>query len=311
MACYNAKEVKMMKDLTIIGGGPAGLSALIYACRANLDVLLIEKESLGGKLIKIDSIENYPGFKQISGFDLANDFIEHTKSFDYETRYADIKEIVDQKDYKQIILDNDEIINTKTIIIASGSKEKELELEHSKQYTGKGISYCAVCDGFFYRKKDVVIIGGGNSALQEALYLSQLVNSITIIIRRDVFRGDRLLVDKINHNEKIKVIKNVLPNKLIIEDDKLIGLEIKDKDNNLSIINCSGIFPYLGSIPNTSFLPKELLDENGYIKVNKDKSSAIKGIFAAGDVTDTNLRQVVTACSDGALAASSVIKFLQ
>ena len=117
-----------MKELTIIGGGPAGLSALIYACRANLDVLLIEKESLGGKLIKIDNIENYPGFKQISGFDLANDFIEHTKSFNYETRYADIKEIVDQKDYKQIILDNDEIIDTKTIIIASGSKEKELEL---------------------------------------------------------------------------------------------------------------------------------------------------------------------------------------
>ena len=300
-----------MKDLTIIGGGPAGLSALIYACRANLDVLLIEKESLGGKLIKIDSIENYPGFKQISGFDLANDFIEHTKSFNYETRYANIKKIVDQKDYKQIILDNDEIIDTKTIIIASGSKEKELELAYSKQYTGKGISYCAVCDGFFYRKKDVVIIGGGNSALQEALYLSQLVNSITIIIRRDVFRGDRLLVDKIEQNKKIKVIKNTLPNKLVTEDDKLIGLEIKDKDNNLSIINCSGIFPYLGSIPNTSFVPKELLDENGYIKVNKDKSTAIKGIYGAGDVTNTNLRQVVTACSDGALAASSVIKFLQ
>ena len=300
-----------MKDLTIIGGGPAGLSALIYACRANLDVLLIEKENLGGKLIKIDSIENYPGFKQISGFDLANDFIEHTKSFNYETRYANIKKIVDQKDYKQIILDNNEVIDTKTIIIASGSKEKELELAYSKQYTGKGISYCAVCDGFFYRKKDVVIIGGGNSALQEALYLSQLVNSITIIIRRDVFRGDRLLVDKIEQNKKIKVIKNTLPNKLVTEDDKLIGLEIKDKDNNLSIINCSGIFPYLGSIPNTSFVPKELLDENGYIKVNKDKSTAIKGIYGAGDVTNTNLRQVVTACSDGALAASSVIKFLQ
>ena len=300
-----------MKELTIIGGGPAGLSALIYACRANLDVLLIEKESLGGKLIKIDNIENYPGFKQISGFDLANDFIEHTKSFNYETRYADIKEIVDQKDYKQIILDNDEIIDTKTIIIASGSKEKELELAHSREYKGKGISYCAVCDGFFYRKKDVVIIGGGNSALQEALYLSQLVNSLTILIRRDVFRADRLLVDKITQNEKIKVIKNVLANKLIIEDDKLIGLEIKDENNNLSIINCSGIFPYLGSIPNTSFLPKELLDEDGYIKVNKDKSTAIKGIYGAGDVTNTNLRQVVTACSDGALAANSVIKYLQ
>ncbi len=300
-----------MKDLTIIGGGPAGLSALIYACRANLDVLLIEKETMGSKLIKIDNIENYPGFKQISGFDLANDFIEHTKNYSYETIYSDIKEIIDQKDYKQIILENNEIIDTKTIIIASGTKEKTLELDRAKEFTGKGISYCAVCDGFFYRKKDVVIIGGGNSALQEALYLSQLVNSISILIRRDVFRADKVLIDKIKHNDKIKVIKNALPNKLIIEDDKLLGLEIKDKDNNLSIINCSGIFPYLGSIPNTSFVSKELLDENGYIKVNKDKSTSIKGIFAAGDVTNTDLRQIITACSDGALAANSVIKLLQ
>lgn len=300
-----------MKDLTIIGAGPAGLSALIYACRANLDVLLIEKETMGSKLIKIDNIENYPGFKQISGFDLANDFIEHTKNYNYETIYSDIKEIVDQKDYKQIILENNEIIDTKTIIIASGTKEKTLELDRAKEFTGKGISYCAVCDGFFYRKKDVVIIGGGNSALQEALYLSQLVNSISILIRRDVFRADKVLIDKIKHNDKIRVFKNALPNKLIIEDDKLLGLEIKDKDNNLSIINCSGIFPYLGSIPNTSFVSKELLDENGYIKVNKDKSTSIKGIFGAGDVTNTDLRQIITACSDGALAANSVIKLLQ
>ncbi len=299
-----------MIDVTIIGGGPAGLSAAIYACRANLKVLLIEKENLGGKLIKIDKIENYPGFKSINGFDLANNLIEHSKSFDYKIKQSDIKEIKDLNNYKQIVLDNDEIINTKTIIIASGSKEKELDLDHSKEFIGKGISYCAVCDGFFYRKKDVVIIGGGNSALQEALYLSQLVNSITIIIRRDVFRADQLLVNQISKNEKIKVIKSVVPNKLIIEEDKLIGLEIMDKENNLFIINCSGIFPYLGASPNTAFVPSEILDENGYIKVDKNMSTSISGIYGAGDVTNSKLKQIVTACSDGALAANSAIKYL-
>ncbi len=299
-----------MIDVTIIGGGPAGLSAAIYACRANLKVLLIEKENLGGKLIKIDKIENYPGFKSINGFDLANNLIEHSKSFDYKVKQSDIKEIKDLNNYKQIVLDNDEIINTKTIIIASGSKEKELDLDHSKEFIGKGISYCAVCDGFFYRKKDVIIIGGGNSALQEALYLSQLVNSITIIIRRDVFRADQLLVNQISKNEKIKVIKSVVPNKLIIEEDKLIGLEIMDKENNLSIINCSGIFPYLGASPNTAFVPSEMLDENGYIKVDKNMSTSISGIYGAGDVTNSKLKQIVTACSDGALAANSAIKYL-
>lgn len=299
-----------MIDVTIIGGGPAGLSAAIYACRANLKVLLIEKENLGGKLIKIDKIENYPGFKSINGFDLANNLIEHSKSFDYKIKQSDIKEIKNLNNCKQIVLDNDEIINTKTIIIASGSKEKELDLDHSKEFIGKGISYCAVCDGFFYRKKDVVIIGGGNSALQEALYLSQLVNSITIIIRRDVFRADQLLVNQISKNEKIKVIKSVVPNKLIIEKDKLIGLEIMDKENNLSIINCSGIFPYLGASPNTAFVPSEILDENGYIKVDKNMSTSVLGIYGAGDVTNSKLKQIVTACSDGALAANSAIKYL-
>lgn len=300
-----------MIDLTIIGAGPAGLSACIYACRANLKVLLIEKENYGGKLIKIDKIENYPGFKEISGFDLANKLIEHADNYNYEKRQASIKEIIDRGDYKQIVLDDNQTIETKAIIVASGSKEKELELENAREYTGKGISYCAVCDGFFYRKKDVVIIGGGNSALQEALYLSFLVNSITIIIRRDVFRADELLIDKINANTKIRVIKNSLPDKLIIEDDRLVGLQIKDIDGNTKIINCSGVFPYLGSVPNTDFLSKELLDENGYIKVNKDMSTSIKGIYGAGDVTNTNLRQIITACSDGALSASSTIKYLQ
>ena len=163
----------------------------------------------------------------------------------------------------------------------------------------------------FYRKKDVAIIGGGNSALEEALYLSSLVNKIYIIIRRNEFRADKSIVDKVLNNPKIEIIKEHLPEKLIIENDRIIGPEIKNVLNNkLSTISCTGIFPYIGSYPNTSFLPKEILDENSYIVVDKNMKTKIEGIYAAGDVTNKNLRQIVTATNDGAIAANSIINLL-
>lgn len=296
-----------MFDLVIIGGGPAGLSAAIYAKRANLKVAIVESISLGGKLIKIDKIENYPSYIEITGFDLAQKFIEHTNRFKPEIIQGQVKTIKDHN----IILDNNKSLQAKAIIIASGSKEKELDLNLAKNYIGKGISYCAVCDGFFYRNKDIVIIGGGNSALQEALYLSNIVSSITIIIRRDTFKADALLIDKIANNPKIKVIKNVLPTKLIIDDDRICGLQIKSKnDASLLDLKCSGIFPYLGSLPNSTFIPEILLDELGYIKVNEDMQTAIPYIFGAGDVSNNHLKQIISACSDGAKAATSALKYL-
>lgn len=296
-----------MFDLIIIGGGPAGLSAAIYGSRANLKVGIIEPLSLGGKLIKIDKIENYPSFEEITGFELSDKLASHTNSFKPEIINAEVKSINEHF----ITLDDGKEIEAKAIIIASGSKEKELDLEKANDYIGKGISYCAVCDGFFYRKKDIVIVGGGNSALQEALYLSNIVNSITIIIRRDEFRADATLVDKISQDPKIKVIKNVLPYKLLISDDKISGLQVKNKlDDSIMDIECQGIFPYLGSLPNTSFVPSSILDEYGCVVVDEDMKTSIPYIFGAGDVTNTHLRQIITACGDGARAATSVIKYL-
>lgn len=296
-----------MYDLIIIGGGPAGLTAAIYACRANLKVGIIESVGLGGKLIKIDKIENYPAFDEISGFDLADKLAKHVSVFKPEIISGEVKRI----DKHNIILDDKRSIETKTIIIASGCKEKELEIEKASDYIGKGISYCAVCDGFFYRKKDIVIIGGGNSAMQEALYLSNIVSSITIIIRREQFRADASLVTRIMNNPKIKVIKNVLPNKLLIDNDKVQGLQIKNVlDSSLSNIECQGIFPYLGLLPNTSFVPSEILDDNKYVVVNKDMQTSIPYIYGAGDVTNTNLRQIISASGDGARASNSIIKYL-
>ena len=210
----------------------------------------------------------------------------------------------------RITIDGKEI-EAKAIIIASGSKEKELDLEKANDYIGKGISYCAVCDGFFYRKKDVAIIGGGNSALEEALYLAKLCSSVTIIIRRDVFRADRSVIDKVLSSDRIRVIYKSLPEKLIIEDDVLKGLIIRNvEDGSLSEIECRGIFPYIGQSANTSFLDKSILDSKGYMIVNPDMSTAIEGIYGAGDVIAKGLRQVVTAANDGAIAANSIINRL-
>ena len=305
------KEEETMYDVVIIGGGPAGLTAAIYCLRANLSILILEKETMGGKLSKTYKIENYPGFKEINGADLANHFINQVKNLNADIKEGNVISIKNNKDEKDIVLDTNEIIKTKTIIIATGTKEKTLDLPKANEFIGNGISYCAVCDGFFYRKKDVAIIGGGNSALEEALYLSSLVNKIYIVIRRDVFRAEKSIINKILNNPKIEIIKNHLPESLIIKDDKIAGLNIKDvSTNKVTKIDCNGIFPYIGSLPNTNFVPEEILDENKYIIVNKNMETKTKGIYAAGDVINKNLRQIVTATSDGAIAANSAINYL-
>ncbi len=301
-----------MYDVLIIGAGPSGLTAAIYSLRANLKTIIIECENPGGKLTKTYMIENYPGFEEIGGYDLANDFVNHVKKFNGEIINETVINVVDKGNYKEVVLSDNSTIESKTVIVASGTKERLLDIEHSNEYIGKGISYCAVCDGFFYRKKDVVVIGGGNSALEEALYLSSIVNKVTIVIRRDEFRADASVVEKVINNPKIEIIKNYLPYKLIIEEDKIKGLIVKNtKDNSLKEINCAGIFPYIGATPQTSFLDKALLDEKGYLIVDKNMKTKIDGIYGAGDVTNKELRQVVTATNDGAIAANSCIKYIK
>ncbi len=299
-----------MYDVIIIGGGPAGLSASIYAARGNLKALIIENESIGGKLTKTYEIENYPGFTKVGGGQLADELYKHSQAFNNEIIIGNVNKIEADK-IKKVYLDDGQIFQSKTLIIASGTKENHLEIPNSEEYTGRGISYCAVCDGFFYRNKDVVIIGGGNSALEEALYLASIVNKIYIIIRRNVFRADESIVEKVKANPKIEIIVNHLPKELIIDNDRLVGLEIIDvKSKETQIINCSGIFPYIGARPNTDFIDLDILDEKGYIITDTNMKTKIDGIYAAGDVINKNLRQVVTATNDGAIAANSIINYL-
>ena len=299
-------------DVIIVGAGPAGLTAAIYASRANLSVLIIEAGVNGGKLSKTYEIENYPGIKSISGLELANKLTEHGQKFGAKLISGEVNKIEEDNEYKTVTLTNGKQFSCKAVIVATGTKERELDLDRAQEFTGKGISYCAVCDGFFYRNKDIVIIGGGNSALEEALYLATIANKVTIVIRRDVFRADATVVDKVKANDKIEIITKHIPEKLCIEDNRITGLQIKNVDTGESqVVSCSGIFPYIGADPITSFLDKSILDEHGYIKTNDDMSTAIKGIYAAGDCIAKDLRQVVTACNDGAIAANSIAKLLK
>ena len=300
-------------ELIIIGAGPAGLTAAIYATRANIKTLMVEEVAPGGKLLKTYEIENYPGIAGIAGSDLAIQMMEHSQKFGADLEYSGVKSFEDLGDYKKVILENGKELISKAVIVATGTNERQLDLPNAEKLVGRGISYCAVCDGAFYKGKDVVIIGGGNSALEEAIYLTQLVNSVTIIIRRDQFRAAGIVVEKVKANDKIKVITKSLPNQIIIgEDGKVAGLEIKNVDSGeLRVINCQGIFPYIGADPSTKFLKdSKVLDDKGYIIVNDKMETSIPGLYAAGDVTVKDLRQVVTATNDGAIAGNNASRYI-
>ena len=299
-------------DVIIIGSGPAGLTAAIYATRANLTTAIIEGDTPGGKLTKTYEIENYPGFERISGVDLAMQMMEHGQKFGAVMEFSPVTEIDDEGEFKLVHLGDGRVLTTRAVIVATGTNERQLDLPRAKEFTGRGISYCAVCDGAFYRNKEVVVIGGGNSALEESLYLTQLVEKVNIIIRRDVFRADATVVDKVRNNPKINIITKSLPQELVIEDNAIKGLVIKNVETGeLSTVECAGIFPYMGADPATGFLKNlNILDERGYIVVNKDMETAVPGIYGAGDVTVKNLRQVVTSTNDGAIAANACVKYL-
>ena len=299
-------------DVIIIGAGPAGLTAAIYASRANQKTLVFEAEVNGGKLSKTHMVENYPGIASISGLELAMQLSEHGQKFGATLMSGTVEKVLEDGDHKTVLLTNGQEYHTKTVVVATGTKERILDVPHAKEFTGRGVSYCAVCDGFFYRNKKVVVIGGGNSALEEALYLASLASEVTIIIRRDVFRAEASVVDKVRSNEKIRIITRHVPEQLVIEEDRIKGLMIRNVDNNeMQLIACNGIFPYIGADPCTSFLDPSILDPNGYMIVNPDMSTSIAGIYGAGDCVVKDLRQIVTACNDGAIAASSITKYLK
>ena len=299
-------------DFIIIGAGPAGMAAAVYASRAGMRTALLEAGAPGGKLLKTHKISNWPGTKEEPGSQLAMDMFEHSTSFGAVYEYGNVTEILDG-DRKQVICEDGTIFTAPAVLVATGTQERLLNIPGEQEHIGKGISYCAVCDGAFFRDKETAVIGGGNSALEEAVYLTQFASKVTVVIRRDVFRAEPVIQKAIEDNPKIEVIRSHVPVEIVEKDGKVGGIVLKNvNDGTLTTLTTSAVFPYIGADPCTEFaraLP--ILDERGYVIVNDKMETACRGIYGAGDVTVKNLRQVVTAANDGAIAAQQAFHQLK
>ena len=298
-----------VKDVLIVGAGPAGLSAAIYLIRSGYEVTIFEKGFPGGKVNLTAEVENYPGIEKISGPDLAFKIYEHAQNLGAKMASKEVKKIIKDKDVFKVFTENDTFM-FKAVIIATGTIENKLEVENSMKFENHGISYCAVCDGRFYKDKEVAVIGGGNAALEEALYLEKICSKVHLIHRRNEFRADQIVVDLVKKSS-IDIIYDTIVTK--VEGDNLVtGIDLLNvKTQSTSTLKVSGIFPYIGARPNTQFLDSHLLDEKGYLLVNERMETKLVGLYGCGDVIKKDLRQVVTATSDGAIAAINVANYLK
>lgn len=298
-----------MYDIIIVGAGPAGLTAAIYARRASKKVLVLEAKSYGGQIINTLDIENYPVAPHISGFDFATKLYEQAKELGAEIRFEKAIDIKDNGVSKRIETVNN-AYETKAVILATGSENKKLGIENEDELVGKGISYCATCDGAFYKNKDVAIQGGGNTALEDALYLSDIAKMVYLIHRRNEFRADASIIDKVKKKNNVKLIYNSVVTKLNA-NERLKSIEITDNDGKVSTIEVSGLFIAIGSIPETQNFKNVInLDDSGYIIAKEDCKTSVPGIYVAGDSRTKEVRQLVTATSDGAIAVTAAIEYV-
>ncbi len=292
-------------DIVIIGAGIAGLTAAIYAKRANKKVLVLEGKVYGGQIINTFDIENWPGDFRVSGVDLMQKVYKQATDLGAKIEFGEMLKIEKSDDYF-IVESEDEKYEAKSVIIAVGTEDKKMELPREKELTGRGVSYCATCDGALYKNKNVAIIGGGNTALYDALYLSDIVKKIYLVHRRNEFRGDAILVEKLRKKDNIEFLLEKQPVE-IIGEEKVSGLKLNDGQ----ILDVDGIFVAIGKKPMTEKI-KELvdLDERGYVKAGEDCKTSCPGVFVAGDCRTKNIRQLITAASDGAVAAEMAIDYI-
>ncbi|MCH5167007.1 MAG: thioredoxin-disulfide reductase [Erysipelotrichales bacterium] len=298
-----------MYDVIIIGAGPAGLTSSIYSRRANKKTLVLEALSYGGQIINSLDIENYPVEFHISGFDFATKLYEQAKSLGAEIYFEKVTEIKNNDDYKEVITSNN-TYKTKSVIIATGAENRKLGLENENELVGKGISYCATCDGNFYKDKVVAVQGGGNTAIDDALYLSEIASKVYLIHRRDEFRADEAMVNKLKEKDNVEFFLNSSVTKLNAKDN-LESIEVTNKDGETKELEVSALFVAIGRTPaNADFENLIKVDEAGYIVASEDCHTNIPGIFVAGDNRTKDVRQLVTATNDGAIAAIEASKYI-
>lgn len=299
-------------DVVIIGAGPAGMTAAVYASRANLATVMIERGVPGGQMADTEEIENYPGFESILGQELSTKMFEHAKKFGAEYAYGDVKEVIDHGDYKEVIA-GDKSYKTKTVIIATGAEHRKLGVPGEEELAGRGVSYCAVCDGAFFRERHLVVVGGGDSAVEEGIYLTRFASKVTIVHRRDQLRAQKIIQERAFANEKIDFIWDTVVESINNKDGKVGSITLKNvKTGETSDFACDGVFIYIGTVPlSAPFKSLGIVDEDGYIPTNENMETKIPGIYAAGDVRVKDLRQVVTATGDGSIAAEAAIKYIE
>ena len=300
----------LMYDIVIIGAGTAGMSAAIYGVRSGKKVLLLEEKNYGGQIVNTPEVENYPGIIKTSGFEFATNLFNQAKSLGAEIKYEKAVEIKNNGVLKEVVT-NKETYETKAIIIATGAKNRSLKLDKEKELIGSGVSDCATCDGMFFRGRDVAVVGGGNTALEDAMFLSNYCNKVYIIHRRDKLRGEEKIAKAISEKDNIEMVWNSNVVKLI-GDDKVEGITVKNSvDGSEKDIQVSGLFNAVGQEPdNYDFEEVVELDDKGYVIAGEDCKTESKGIFTAGDCRTKNVRQLTTAASDGAVAAIGACEYI-
>ncbi len=307
-----SEKKELLYDTVILGGGPAGLSAAIYSARGNIKTAVVDITMFGGQPSNYLEIENYPGYPISGGYDLMEKFEEHADKFGVDKFPMQEIQKIDLLSEPKVIDSLDTIFKAKTVIIATGAKATKLGIAGEKEFLGRGVSYCAVCDGAFYREKTVAVVGGGNAAVEEAAYLTKFADKVYIIHRRDKFRADKIVQERTFNNPKIELILDSIPLEIKGENN-VETLVIKNvKTNEISEIKTDGVFPYIGFTPNVDLINGQLKqNERGFIETDVNLQTSIEGVYAAGDVRNTPLRQVITAAADGALAACSCVKYLE
>lgn len=311
--CYNYFTLRiggvvMEYDIVVLGAGPAGLSAAIYGRRAGLSVLILDAGAPGGKMNLTAELENWPGDQKVAGPELAFRMYDHAIQLGATQLYGNVSKIEVVGDLKKVTCDDQKEYYGKNIIIATGTKERPMGIKNEKELTGRGVSYCAVCDGPFFRNEEVAVVGGGNSALQEADYLTRFCSKVHLIVRRDVFRADKAVQDKVINNDKVEIHFLKKPVEVLEKDNKVLGLRLEDSKTQIQEdLFVNAIFPFIGLDPVTDFCQNlGILNEQGYVITDENMTTKIPGIYAAGDVRQKFLRQVVTATNDGAIAAQHI-----
>jgi thioredoxin reductase (NADPH) len=299
-------------DVAIIGAGPAGMTAAVYASRANLSTVMIERGMPGGQMANTEEVENFPGFEMVTGPDLSTKMFEHAKKFGAKYQYGDIKSVEDKGDYKVVDLGNSQI-TARAVIITTGAEYKKIGVPGEQELGGRGVSYCAVCDGAFFKGKKLFVIGGGDSAVEEGTFLTKFADSVTVVHRRDELRAQKILQDRAFKNDKIDFIWNHTLKTINEKDGKVGSVTLASTiDGTEETLDADGVFVYIGMKPLTApFENLGITNEVGYILTDEDMKTSVPGIYAAGDVREKGLRQIVTATGDGSIAAQSVQAYIE